>query len=90
MIGSVFGAEFSERLVSLPVGTWQGPLPSSYGAHLAYVAGKTEATPPRFEDVKDAVLDAWRRDAGEQVREAQYQALLSRYDVRWPGAEQEL
>ena len=36
-VSGAFGDVFAEAMVSLPVGTWQGPVSSGYGFHLVKV-----------------------------------------------------
>jgi len=48
-----FGREFAEALAVLPVGTWQGPVPSAYGQHLVYVEERTPAGQAPFETVRE-------------------------------------
>lgn len=53
-----FGAEFADGVFAAPVGTWSGPIPSSYGVHLVLVG---EREPPRalaFDEVRDSLRHA--------------------------------
>ncbi len=77
-----FGEHFASAINALPVGSWQGPIESGYGAHLVYVAKHMDSHLPALTEVRDQVrreyLDAKRRQATDKF----YQALLSRYRVR--------
>jgi PPIC-type PPIASE domain len=55
-----FGHRFVKHLDRLPMGSWQGPVPSRYGLHLVFVA---ERIPERI-----ASLTEVRRDVSARVR----------------------
>lgn len=81
-VRNTFGEPFAAAIATVPVGSWQGPFQSGYGAHLVYVETRAESHLPRLADIRDQVrreyLDARRRQAEDRF----YQALLSRYRVR--------
>lgn len=82
-----FGDEFAAEVAQLPLGRWQGPVPSAYGVHLVQVARRTEGRSPELDAVRDVVrrdwLDAQRRAAVER----HYQALRQRYEVEIEGRD---
>jgi PPIC-type PPIASE domain len=79
---NTFGEKFASAISALPVGSWQGPIDSGYGAHLVYVAKYTPSRLPDLVEVREQVrrdyFDARRRAATDQF----YNALLHRYSVR--------
>jgi hypothetical protein len=79
---NTFGEQFASAVAALPVGSWQGPIDSGYGAHLVYVAEHTESRLPALAQVREQVrreyLDARRREATDKF----YTTLLSHYRVR--------
>ena len=79
---NTFGEKFASAISALPVGSWQGPIDSGYGAHLVYVAKSTPSRLPDLVEVREQVrrdyLDARRREATDKF----YSALLHRYNVR--------
>jgi hypothetical protein len=79
---NTFGEKFASAISALPVGSWQGPIDSGYGAHLVYVAKNTPSRLPELAEVREQVrrdyFDARRREATEKF----YSALLRRYNVR--------
>jgi len=83
-----FGDQFASAISTLPVGSWQGPIDSGYGAHLVYVAKHTDSRLGALTEVREQVrrecLDAKRREATDKF----YKALLSRYSVRIEPAEE--
>lgn len=62
----VFGAAFAERIASLPVGDWSGPIESAYGMHVVRVEARIAGGPPPFESVRGQVLHEWLRTRREQ------------------------
>ena len=77
----LFGTEFAESVFRLESDSWQGPVESSYGAHLVLVRDRVESRMPSLPEVRDRVkvdlLDQRRRD----MNEAFYAALRERYEV---------
>ncbi len=77
-----FGEQFASSMSALPVGSWQGPIESGYGAHLVYVTKHIDSRQPALCEVREQVrreyLDAKRREATDRF----YQALLQRYTVK--------
>jgi hypothetical protein len=82
-----FGDQFASAITALPVGSWQGPIDSGYGAHLVYVAKYTDGRLPALAEVREEVrreyLDARRRQATDKY----YEALIGRYSVKIESAE---
>lgn len=80
-VNSTFGREFSENLAGVSVGTWQGPVRSTYGAHLVHVIERGTPTMPSLADARDVVAREWTRARTVEMRERFYQSLRSRYTV---------
>jgi hypothetical protein len=80
-VANLFGEKFVAALRQLPTGQWQGPVESGYGAHIVFLAARTEGGVPALDQARDAVrrewIDAQQRDAAAKS----YQALLSKYAV---------
>ncbi len=80
-VRNAFGEKFAAALGNLSPGEWQGPVESGYGAHVVFLAERTEGRLPPLEDVREAVRREWgyahRLEAVAQF----YQALLRRYTV---------
>ncbi len=77
----LFGGNFGARLAALPTGSWQGPVPSSFGMHLIHITTRSDARLPPLAEIRDAVardvLDAKRRDANARF----YETLRTRYRI---------
>lgn len=76
-----------ETLFSAPAGQWTGPVESGYGFHLVFVTARKEAAVPPFdtirEKVKEAYLDAARRDGNEK----RFEEMKRGYAVNYAGLE---
>jgi parvulin-like peptidyl-prolyl isomerase len=81
-----FGAGFFSAVAALPPGAWAGPVASAYGLHLIRLEKVTAPDAPPLADIRDSVVEGWRRDQAAALREAQYKTFLSRYEVRLPEA----
>lgn len=89
-IDRTFGDGFGETVAGLPVGRWEGPVKSSYGLHLLRVTGRTEAALPPLAEIRSRVETEWRAAKAREMREAFEKALLARYTVTLPTAEEVL
>jgi hypothetical protein len=78
----VFGTEFGERLQAMPVGGWQGPVPSSFGLHLVELTRHGAARTTALADIRDQVERDLSRARTEQAKTALYDKLRANYAVR--------
>ncbi len=76
-----FGERFATKLGELPLGEWQGPLESGYGAHLVLVNERTEGRLPALGEVRDSVRREWQNVQRLEANEKFFQGLLDRYTV---------
>ncbi len=90
IVERTFGTGFHEALAALPVGDWSGPVQSGYGWHLVRITDKSEPLLPPLSDIRDRVETEWRAAKTREVRENFGQALLKRYSVNLPRAEEVL
>ncbi len=87
---SLFGPDFAHAVFAAPPGgSWRGPVKSAYGLHLVQVTHlRPEGTRP-FEDVRDDVINDWRRERERDTKAAYLSKLRDKYRVTTdPGAEQ--
>ena len=64
------GPGFSASLDDAPVGSWFGPVRSSYGLHLILIEERTDASVPSFDSVRAQVLHHMLRErSAERARE---------------------
>lgn len=76
-----FGSSFAARLAEIPLGFWEGPIPSSYGVHLVRVERRQLGHIPPLADVREAVAREWTAARRVALKTAQLQGLLARYRV---------
>jgi hypothetical protein len=77
-----FGDQFASALAALRLGVWQGPIASGYGAHLVFVAQRSEGRLPFLDEVRDAVRREWLDAKRAEATDRFYQAILNRYKVK--------
>jgi hypothetical protein len=80
-VEATFGPEFAAHLAELPVGSWEGPVVSSYGVHLVRVGGRVLGEVPPLADVRAAVAREWTAAKRGELKRAQLDGLLARYRV---------
>jgi|TARA_B100000315_G_C14595817_1_gene599185 hypothetical protein len=86
-IGRLFGSDFATALGSLSPGEqWQGPISSSYGAHLVQLAIRRDAVMPKLADVIDRVRLDYQAEQRRKANEASYREMRARYQVALPGS----
>ena len=76
---AALGPEFATNLSTLSVGTWQGPVASTYGVHLVLVSERTPAPATAFEAVRDVVT----RDLLDERRVSVNRDLVQRLKARY-------
>jgi parvulin-like peptidyl-prolyl isomerase len=84
VIDGTFGPGFFDAIAALPEGQWSGPVDSALGRHLVRVTERRGARMPGLAEVRDRVEKDWRATATQALRDARYEALLSRYEVVRP------
>ncbi len=60
---------------------WFGPVPSAYGAHLVRVDAYREGRRRTLDEVRETVLDDWRRDHVAARESERYAEMRASYDV---------
>jgi hypothetical protein len=76
-----FGSEFSQGLLEVETGSWQGPVKSGFGLHLVYISERIDARPPSLDEVRAAVERDWSATRRDETNEAIYNEWLSGYKV---------
>jgi hypothetical protein len=76
---NLFGAGFSQAILTLPLGRWSGPIASGYGLHLVKVTAIEPAQSPPFADVRERLAEEWRRERQDIASAQHYQDLLGKY-----------
>jgi hypothetical protein len=89
-IDLTFGEGFSVVLLDLPIGEWQGPVESGYGLHLIRITDRVESSLPLLSEIRDRVEAEWLAAKMKEIRESVGLALLERYTVSLPKADEVL
>jgi hypothetical protein len=80
-VAKLFGRHFSERLLKIQKGAWQGPVESGYGLHLVRIHDKVEPRLPDLTEVRDRVqinlVSERRRETNKKI----YEKLKARYEI---------
>lgn len=80
-VSRLFGNDFADKLFTLPVGNWQGPVNSGYGLHLVWIDSKTPARQRELAEVHDKVRNEWLAQQRRIMDRSFYQGLRERYEV---------
>jgi hypothetical protein len=82
-LAHLLGETFARAVMAAPVGRWQGPVTSRYGAHLVRVTRRTPERLPPFEEIEQRVRADWLtvETRGQRAAAA---TLLPRYEVVLP------
>jgi len=80
-VARLFGRQFAEALFALPAGSWQGPVTSGYGVHLAFVHNSVPGRLPPLAAVRERVRQELLAVRQREANEALYQQLRQRYDI---------
>ena len=80
-VARLFGKDFASQLFTLPVGGWQGPIPSGYGMHLVRIDNKSESHLPELNAVSEKVRTEWMAQQRRNMDNIFYQSLRQRYEV---------
>ncbi len=80
-VSRIFGKDFAIELFMLNTGDWQGPVSSSYGAHLVRISNKKSTQAVSLNTIKDKVRYEWQAEQRQLMNRAFYENLRQRYDV---------
>lgn len=89
VVDSTFGRGFSANLENLEPSLWSGPVQSGYGQHLVRVTQMQPGQLPPLDDIRDAVVSEWRREAGDDLAQAQYESFAARYKIETPTPQED-
>lgn len=84
-----FGHRFVAALAGLPVGSWEGPIPSRFGFHLVYVEESVPPRTPPLAEVRSAVRARLREKLADQWLALRLAQLRSEFAVEIVGAQRE-
>ncbi len=81
IIARQFGREFTDDIVDLEAGRWQGPIASSYGLHLVLVHESVPGRDPDLSEVRAAVEREFEAQRRKLIKKEVYQKLKEQYQV---------
>jgi peptidyl-prolyl cis-trans isomerase C len=77
----LFGKDFANKIFTLPIGSWQGPISSGYGPHLVRIDSKTESRQPKLDTVREKVHTEWLAQQRREMDKVFYESLRQRYEI---------
>jgi len=80
-LASRFGTAFAKGVFEAKPGTWTGPIPSSYGAHLVWVHELLPAKLPDLDSIRTRVVSELRREREQQALRSALGLLRADYEV---------
>ena len=90
VVDGTFGIGFFDALDTLPMDVWAGPVKTSLGRHVVRVTERPAPQRPSLNEIRAQVEQDWRAELTATLREARFDALLSRYEVSLPDSEKVL
>lgn len=82
-----FGEDFSDALIDLEPGGWEGPVISGYGLHLVYIVEKVAGREAELAEVRDSVLRDWSMRRKEESLDRLYREMTERYEIVFENEE---
>jgi PAS domain-containing protein len=80
-VAKMFGQEFSDSLLEVEPGNWQGPIRSGFGVHLVFVRERIDGRLPELDEVRAAVARDWSSTMRNESNEALFDKWRSQYTV---------
>ena len=80
-VSRALGSQFPQALLDTPIGSWQGPVRSSYGLHLVHIEKRIDGKNPDLAEVREVVQREWAAVKRKQSNEAFYEMLRERYTI---------
>jgi len=77
-----FGESFAQSLFKAPTDSWQGPFESAYGLHFVYIDSKKEDVLPELTQVKEDVLEEYKREKTFEANDIFYNSIKDRYQIK--------
>lgn len=76
-----FGQGFAQRLDTLPLQQWHGPIESGLGVHFIKLTTRQAGELPSLPAARASVEHEWRFDQAQQIEKEMRDKLLAKYDV---------
>jgi hypothetical protein len=80
-ITSIFGEGFTQRILGMDKGRWQGPISSGFGQHFVFISERVSGDPPPLDVVRPAVRREWANARRLEAERKFYASLRERYEI---------
>lgn len=80
-IAREFGDRFVSALDATPMGTWSGPVRSTFGWHLVRIDERIDGRTPSLDEIRNTVRRDWMVARQQALKDAAYERLRQRYTV---------
>ena len=85
-----FGTDFTAEVLSLPEGTWSGPVRSAYGLHVVKIFDRVSSRIPELAEVRDKVENDLRYEEGKASEEQGFQEIAGKYQIAISDAAEKM
>jgi len=89
-IQSMFGEIFTNELINIEPGKWQGPVQSGYGLHLVYIYNRIASRIPDWVDVKSQIYNDLLIEEKIAAKEQFYTEILRQYQIVYEDMAQQI
>lgn len=80
-LAKTFGVNFAARAFRLPIGSWDGPVPSAYGEHLVFVHEEAPARVPELASIRTQVREHLLGQRSKAAERALVERLRGEYTL---------
>jgi hypothetical protein len=80
-VARTFGERFAQQLAGMEIGRWQGPIPSSFGAHFVLIDERVEGGLPALDIIREAVRREWLNARRVEAEDQFYRTMRKRYTI---------
>jgi hypothetical protein len=89
-IARTFGSAFSDAVMSLAPGRWEGPVESGFGLHLVKVTHRVDSRIPEWIEVANRIVADMQYEGTKAAEDQLYAEILPRYQVAYSDGVTEL
>lgn len=76
-----FGEKFTQQIIKLRPGDWQGPVFSSMGVHIVKIDVFTSGKMPQLSEIRDKVEREWMAETSKELKDEAFEELLKDYEI---------
>jgi PPIC-type PPIASE domain len=80
-VARTFGEDFAKQVSAVEPGRWQGPIPSSFGAHFIFIDERVRGSLPSLDTVRAVVRQEWLNARRTEAEDKLYRTLRDRYQI---------